>query len=125
MPRIAQLLIGPELLWAVYYLLVVLTIRFSGSPVKSMDGFWERLAFLVPLVAVPLTFALFWIPGVEQNWLLLRIWIAVLVGAHYVLEKGLGAYTEQGPGIGTAYIMGMIFVFFILLAGSIVVKIRF
>ncbi len=125
MPRFLQLLIGPELLWAFYYLLVVVTIKVSGSPVKTMDNFWERLAFLVPLVAVPLVFGLYWVPGVERNWLLLRIWIAGLIGAHYVLEKGLGAYTEQGPGTGTAYIMGIIFVFFVLIAGSVFVKIKF
>jgi len=120
MPRFLQLLIGPELLWAFYYLLVVLTIKVSGSPLKTMDNFWERLAFFVPLVAAPLVFGLYWVPGVERNWLLLRIWIAGLIGAHYVLEKGLGAYTEQGPGIGTAYIMGIIFVFVVLVAGSVV-----
>jgi len=125
MPRIAQLLIGPELLWLFVYLLVVLTIKVSGSPIKSMDDFWEKLAYLVPFIAVPLTFGLYWTPGVERRWLLLRIWVAALVGTHYVLEKGLGAYSEQGPGIGMGYLAGLILAFVFLVIGSIVVLIKF
>ena len=79
----------------------------------------------MPFVAVPLTFGLYWTPGVEHRWLLLRIWVAALVGTHYVLEKGLGAYSEQGPSIGTAYIMGILFAFFVLIVGSVFVKIKF
>ncbi len=125
MPRIVQLLIGPELLWLFVYLLVVLTIKVSGSSIKSMDVFWEKLAYLVPFIAVPLTFGLYWTPGVERSWLLFRIWVAALVGTHFVLEKGLGAYSEQGPGIGMGYLTGIIFGFLVLGVGSIVVLIKF
>ncbi|MBK9106155.1 MAG: hypothetical protein IPL92_16680 [Saprospiraceae bacterium] len=125
MNRFFHFLVGPELLWLCFYLLVLVIIKASGSPVKSMDGFWESTAWFVPLLLIPLTFMLYYAPGVIRDWMLLRIWIVGLVGGHYVLSKSLAAYTEQGPGIGTAYIMGMGLLFFLLIAGSIWAKLKF
>jgi len=125
MNRVAQFFIGPELLWVCFYLLVLVIIKASGSPVKSMDGFWESTAWTVPLVLIPLTFLLYYAPWVVRDWMLLRIWIVGLIGGHYILTKCLQAYTEQGPGIGTAYIMGMGLLIFVLVAGSIWVKVKF
>ena len=87
-----------------------------------MDDHWINLGYLVPLVAVPLTFALYYVPGVERNWLLLRVLIACLFGAHYVLDKGLNAHSEQGPGVGTVYIMSLGLVLVIMVVGSILSK---
>jgi len=53
------------------------------------------------------------------------VWVAGLFGAHYALEKGMSAYSDQGPGIGAAYIAGISLAMFALVAGSIFVKIRF
>ncbi len=125
MLRLPAYLLGPELLWIILYALVVLLIKASGAPIKSMDDHWVRLAYLVPFVAVPLTFALYYVPIVERNWLLLRVLVACLFGSHYVLDRGLKANTEQGPGIGTAYIMGMILTIIVMIAGSVFVKIKF
>jgi hypothetical protein len=60
---------------------------------------------------------------VEKNWLLLRVWIVGLVGGHFVLEKALSAYSTQGPGIGMGYLAGLMLLFFILVLGTVVVKI--
>lgn len=125
MTRPWQWLIGPELLWLIFYLAVLLLIRISGAPNKGMDDSLINLAYLIPLVGIPLTFALYYVPGVERNWLLLRVWIAGLFGAHYVMEKGLQAHSEQGPGVGTVYIMDMGLVLVMLVIGSIFVKIKF
>lgn len=65
------------------------------------------------------------VPAVEKRWLLLRVWVVCLVAGHFALDKGLGAYSEQGPGIGTAYILGILLLFGALIAGSIFVRIRF
>jgi len=121
MPQLLQLLPGPELLWALFYLSILWLIRFTGSPSKRMDRFWISLANFVPFIAIPMSFSLFYFPGIVQDWLLLRVWIAGLFGAHYVLDTGLKAHSEQGPGVGTAYIMGMIFVLFMLVVGSVFV----
>lgn len=125
MSRISNLLLGPELLWIIFYILVSILIKVSHSPVKSMDDFWVNMAYIVPLILIPLTFALYFVPGVIHSWLLLRIWIVGLVGSHYVLDKSLNAHSEGGPGVGTAYMMGMAIVFVMLIAGTIFAVIKF
>ena len=125
MHRIVNLLIGPEALWMAFYALVLLVIKVTSSPIKSMDSFWSSMAYIVPFILIPLTFMLYYFPGVIREWLLLRIWIVGLVGGHFVLNKSMHAYSEQGPGIGTAYIMGLIFIIITLIAGSIWAKIKF
>ena len=125
MSKLPNLLLGPELLWLIFYGIVIIVIRASGSPMKSLDGFWSSRYYVVPLVLIPLTFMLYYVPGVTRPMLLLRIWIAGLVGGHYVLSRSLQAYTEQGPGVGTAYIMGMALLLVLLIAGSIWAVIKF
>jgi len=119
MNKISQLAPGPELLWVICYFIVLLVTKVTHSPVKSMDSFWISMAYIIPLFFLPLSFMLYFVPGVLKSWLLLRIWIAGLVGGHFVLSKALLAHSEQGPGVGTAYIMGMGFLFFALIAGTI------
>lgn len=124
MPKWMSLLIGPELIWCVIYGAVALLARANVPPTKTADNLIGQLYLIVPLLAI-LTFALWFFPGVEKNWLLLRVWVAGLFGAHYALEKGMSAYSDQGPGIGTAYIVGISLAMFALVTGSIFVKIRF
>jgi hypothetical protein len=125
MNRILHFLIGPEALWLFFYIVVLSIIRITASPVKSMDSFWISLAYIIPLVLIPLTFGLYYVPGVIRDWLILRIWIVGIVGGHIVLNRSLMAHSEQGPGVGTAYIMGMGFMFFALIAGTIWARIKF
>ncbi len=125
MNKILNILIGPELLWVIFYFIVTLIIRSTNSPIKTMDSFWVNMAYIIPLVLIPLTFGLYYFPGVIRPWLLLRIWIVGIVGGHYVLSKSLSAHSEQGPGVGTAYIMGMIFIIIMLVIGSIFAMIKF
>ena len=125
MNKLSHLLIGPELLWVFFYMVVLILIKVTASPVKTMDNFWVSTAYLIPLVLIPLTFLLYYMPGVIRDWLLLRIWIVGIVGGHFVLNRSLLAHSEQGPGVGTAYMMGMGLMFFALVAGSIWAKIKF
>ncbi|MFZ1675772.1 MAG: hypothetical protein WBP41_11270 [Saprospiraceae bacterium] len=125
MNKLSNYLIGPELLWVFFYMLVILLIKMTYSPIKSMDSFWVNTAFIIPLVLIPITFGLYYIPGVIRPWLLLRIWIVGIVGGHYVLSKSLSAHSEQGPGVGTAYIMGMGIICILLIIGSIFAVIKF
>ena len=125
MNRLAHFLIGPELLWLVYYLIIVAITKATHSPVKSMDSFWVPMAYIIPLVFLPLSFILYYVPVVIKPWLLPRLWIAGIIGGHFVLSKALLAHSEQGPGVGTAYMMGMGFLFFALIAGTIWAVIKF
>ena len=125
MNRLLHFLIGPELLWVVYYAIVVIFIKLSHSPVKSMDSFWLSMAYLIPLILFPLSFMLYYIPGVIRPWLLPRLWLAGIIGGHFVLNKALIAHSEQGPGVGTAYMMGMIILFIALVGCTIWAVIKF
>ena len=125
MNKISALLIGPELLWMFFYLVVVMLIKVTSSPVKSMDNFWISTAWWFPLLLVTLTFLLYYVPGVIHDWLLLRIWLACLIGGHFVLNRSLLAHSEQGPGVGTAYMVGMILLFLPLIIGTIWARIKF
>lgn len=124
MQRILPYLIGPELLWLLLYVGAVILGKMNHPPSKAIDDFLENFYLLAPL-AVLLSFAFWYVPVTDKSWLLLRVWILGIFGSHFVLEKGLGAHSQQGPGIGTAYIVGLMFAGFILIAGSIFVKIRF
>lgn len=117
--------IGPEIVWLFCYGLVWAIIKYTHSPAKNMDSFWVSMAYVVPLVVMPLTFGLFYLPVVVKPWLILRLWIAGLIGCHLVLSRCMLAYTEQGPGIGTAYIMGMSIALFVLIVCTIWAVIRF
>ncbi len=117
-------LLGPELFWLLMYLAATVVGKMNTPPTQAMDDFIENLWLWIPAVSL-LVFGLWWMPSVEKNWLLLRVWIFGLVGGHFVLEKALSAYSTQGPGIGMGYLAGLIFLFIALVAGSIFIKIRF
>jgi hypothetical protein len=118
-------IIGPELIWIVYYLAVLIIVRVTGSPVKSMDNFWVNTAFIIPLVLLPLTGLLYYVDGVPHKWMLPRLWIAGLLGTHFVLSRALLAHSEQGPGVGTAYMMGIGFALIVLVIMSVWALIKF
>lgn len=107
MPRFFSIFLGPELFWIIAFLVVRSIANANTPPTKSIDEMLVNLAYIVPLVLIPLTFALFFIPFVEKKWLIWRIAIVCFFGAHFVLERGLAGHSEQGPGVGTAYILGM------------------
>ena len=90
-----------------------------------MDSLWINTIYIVPLILLPLTFGLYYVPAAIKPWLLLRIWIVGLVGGHFVLNKCLMSHSEGGPGVGTAYIVGMGIQFLVLIAGSIWAAVKF
>ena len=119
-----RILLGPELLWLLFYGAAHLLAKANVPPSKALDDVIVNLSWGVPLLAL-LTFVLWYVPVVEKQWLLLRVWVACLIGGHLVLEKVMTAYSEQSPGIGMAYIMGITCQMVALIAGSIYVQIRF
>ena len=122
--EITKRLLGPEVIWLSLYILARIISKLNAAPPHGLDKFIENWYLWVPLAAL-LTFSLWHFPGVEKNWLLLRVWLVCLIGGHLVLDAGLRGYSQQGPGIGTAYIFGWLLMFFALVAGTIYAKIRF
>lgn len=125
MNRWANYLLGPELYWVLLFALVSLVIRLTNSPVKFMDEIWIRMSVIVPLIFLPLSFGLYWIALVPKKFLLLRLVIAGFLGSHFVMEKGINAYTNQGPGSGTAYMVGILLMLMVLLVLSIIALFKF
>lgn len=119
-----RFLLGPELFWLLLYTAATFLGKANTPPSKAIDHIIEYLWFWIPAASL-LVFGLWWIPAVEKNWLLLRVWIFGLIGGHLVLEKALSAYSTQGPGIGMGYLAGLIFIFVFLVAGSVLIKIIF
>ncbi len=117
-------LIGPELFWLLLYFAAVLLGKANTPPTKAIDDFIDQSWFWIPAISL-LVFGLWWVPSVEKNWLLLRVWVFGIIGGHFVAGKVVSAYGNQGPGAGMGYLAAMIFVFVGLVAGSIFIKIRF
>ncbi len=115
-----RLLIGPELFWILLYVLAMSISKSNLSHSKSMNDFIQNAWMYVPLISM-VVFGLWNIPMVEKKGLLVRVWISGLLGAHFVVEKMLGSINIQDPGIGTSYIVGMLFEFGILVVGSFVI----
>jgi hypothetical protein len=122
--KILKILLGPELWWLILYALSYLLALANKKYNFVYDGIIENVWFYVPLLSA-LVFGLYWIPFLEKNWLLLRIWMSGIIMGHFVLETTMKAYSSQGPGIGMGYLAGMLFLFFVLVVGSIVVKLVF
>ena len=117
-------LIGPELMWLCLYGIIVLPVKMNRDISKGMDNFIETFWFWMPVFAL-LTFALWWIPAVEKNGLLLRVWLTCLVGGLYMFEKIMDTYGKTGPGIGTGWMVSAMFMVIVLTAGTVFVKIKF
>lgn len=113
-----------QLFWLLLYTAAAFLGKANTPPSKAIDDVIEYLWVWIPATSL-LLFGLWWVPSVEKNWLLLRVWIFGLLGGHLVLEKALSAYSKQGPGIGTGYLAGLILLFVFLVAGSIFIKIKF
>lgn len=113
---------GPETIWVLIYLIALLVTKNDILPPKTLDEIIINSWYWLPLVTI-LSFGLYWLPLASNHWLMPRIWIVSLIFGHLTLEHLTSAYTQQGPGIGTTYIAGMLFLFAGLIAGSIVITV--
>jgi hypothetical protein len=111
---------GPELYWLLLYIVAVFIARANVPPQKALEQFIDTCWFWVPVMAL-LSFALWWCPAVEKDWLMLRIWLSGLVGGHFTMEKLMKAYSTQGPGVGMGYLAGLLFIFALLVVGSVAI----
>jgi hypothetical protein len=119
-----RFLLGPELFWLLLYVAATLVAKANVPPSQAIDHFIDQCWFWIPAISM-LVFGLWWIPSVERDWLLLRVWLFGLIGGHFVAEKVFSAYSNQGSGAGMGYVAAMIFLFVGLVGGSIFIKIRF
>lgn len=57
-----RLLLGPELYWVLVCLVAILLTRQNLPPTEAGGRYLETISMPLPLVAVPLSFAVFWLP---------------------------------------------------------------
>jgi len=79
-------LLGPELYWVIVYGITVWFTRQNVPPTEAGSRFLEKLGWLIPLIAVPLSFFLYAIPD-RPRWLTTRILLAAIVGVNVISFK--------------------------------------
>ena len=63
MNRVLSYVFGPEMYWAVMYVLARMAARRHLAPDPAITGWLDRYWIMLPLICVPLTFAFFLLPG--------------------------------------------------------------
>jgi hypothetical protein len=111
---ILRLLFGPELLWLLFFQIVRRYAQPGTMDTAIRDKWSIRMTYIVPFVLVPLSCLPVFLPFVVKPWFVARFFVAGLVGGHYVLQKGLQAHSQQGPGIGTAYMLGIMLILMVI-----------
>ncbi|MEI6409113.1 MAG: hypothetical protein WCR52_07010 [Bacteroidota bacterium] len=109
-----RLLLGPEILWLLFFQTVRHYAHSGVWDTATCDKWSIRMTYIVPFVLVPLSSLPIFLPFVVKPWFIARFFIASLVGGHYVLQKGLQAHSVQGPGIGTAYMLGIMLILMVV-----------
>lgn len=114
MNRLSPYLLGPELYWLAMYGLTRLLARIN-LPVSDAGNAWmERLgAWLLPLVAVPLSF---WLvfglmqPGQSRGWLWARLLLATFIGLNaclFHLVEAIDYHDSRNSGVLGVWMYGV------------------
>jgi hypothetical protein len=116
-------LIGPELIWLIAWLVVYQLGKANAEPPHGFNRWLENLPWVMAPILM-LTFFLLRLHFVAQNGLIVRIWIAGLIGAHLVLKTGLSAHSEQSSGVRAAYLSGTTKAVMFLILFTIIVYLK-
>lgn len=123
--RISTFLLGPELSWLLMYGLALLLVAPNQPPTEAGNVRLESLAWYVLFGAIILSFVpLYWSQS-GLGWWMLRIGIAGLIGITSVSTAFCSAidyHDSRNSGVGTLWIMLVIFGAIFLFLGMIVVS---
>lgn len=123
--RIATFLLGPELSWLLMYGLALLLVAPNQPPTEAGNVRLESLAWYVLFGAIILSFVpLYWSQS-GLGWWMLRIGIAGLIGITSVSTafcSTVDYHDSRNSGVGTLWIMLVIFGAIFLFLGMIVVS---
>lgn len=86
-----KLLLGPELYWALVYGAAHVLAARNVPPTPAGNALLERLWWLLPLLAVPVSFAALAVPGANRWVVLARIVLVGLVGVIAAATRITGA----------------------------------
>jgi hypothetical protein len=118
MPNMSQYWLSPEGCWATLLLLFRLLISWNILPSKVGEGVILSSWAWVPLFALA-TLGCYFFPFAIKKMFLTRAFFAGVICGHFLLDMLTSAYPDQGPGIGTTYLVGIIFILAALLVGCL------
>jgi hypothetical protein len=130
------ILLGPELLWVLFFLLACWLSSRNSPPTLAGNTFLERACIVGAVVAIALTFTVFFVPSTHRSWLLGRVILAVVIGVNACLFKlidGIDYGDSRNSGVmglwiygilagGVAFIPGIITILVFLSRASVPIK---
>lgn len=123
MPRFLSILLGPELLWVVFYLLCGWLKSFNVPPSPEGNLLLERSCTLGMFLATALSFVVFLVPGTGRWALLGRVVLAAVVGLNaclFQLIDGIDYGDSRNAGVLGFWFFGLMTGGLALLPGVIV-----
>lgn len=105
------ILLGPELLWLLFFLLSCWLAARNTPPTPAGNTFLERTCIVGAIVAIALTFTVFLVPGVHRGWLIGRVIVAVVIGVNACLFKlidGIDYGDSRNSGVMGLWIYGIL-----------------
>lgn len=103
--------LGPELLWVLFFLLSGWLAGRNTPPTPAGNTFLERTCVVGAVVAIALTFTVFFVPGVSRGWLLGRVIVAVVIGVNACLFRlidGIDYGDSRNSGVLGFWIYGIL-----------------
>ncbi|GGM93989.1 hypothetical protein GCM10010967_28920 [Dyadobacter beijingensis] len=120
--RMATLLLGPELFWLVGYGIVLMVAATNQPATEPGNVRLESLSWYFLLGAIALSFVpLFWMQT-TLGWSMVRIGIAGLAGIVFLATgfcSKIDYHDSRNSGVGTLWIMLVIFGVILLFLGMI------
>lgn len=114
MTRRPAWLLGPELFWLLVYGATLGLASLNLPPTEAGNAWLERLAWLLPLAAIPAAFAWtfgFGSPGQSRLWLAARLTLATLVGLNSCLIHLIDAIDygdSRNSGVLGVWVIGLL-----------------
>jgi hypothetical protein len=104
------LLFSPELIWLVLLMIAKMVARLNLQYQGKWDESITHIWWIIPVMSW-IIFSIFNGMKVEVPYIHLRMWVSGVVFGHLILITLIESITEQNPGTGTIYILGMIVIF--------------
>ena len=122
MNRFASFLLGPELLWVVFYVICGWLRAFNTPPSPTGNTLLERACTLGMFLATALTFVVFAVPGANRWVLMVRVVISVGIGLNVCLVRlidGINYGDSRNSGVLGFWVYGVLLGGLTLLPGLI------
>ena len=110
MNRWLSWLLGPELVWVLVYGVCAWFAARNHPPTEAGSQFIEKLAWIIPLIAIPVSFSVYAVPG-PPRWLGGRLFLATVIGLNVCLFKlieGIDYQDSRNSGVLGVWVIGLL-----------------